>query len=107
MARSFNDTQRTCLAAAAGRENRRALPFPDNLRAPPAAVAKTVEFRKGANDPVPGSHRSSPPLRIVPVGGENLTISSLFEKQCTCLSFVEPGIQDGSGENEWPATNFP
>lgn len=49
MAKSLNDTQRTILAAAAGRENRRALHFPDKLRAPPPAVAKTVESLIGSS----------------------------------------------------------
>lgn len=43
MATSLNDTQRLILAAAAARADRRALPFPDSLRAPPPAVTRTVQ----------------------------------------------------------------
>lgn len=48
MATHLNDSQRIILAAAAARGDRGALPFPDSLRAPAPAIAKTVKALIGS-----------------------------------------------------------
>lgn len=48
MAAHLNDSQRIILAAAAARGDRSALPFPDSLRAPAPAIAKTVRALIGS-----------------------------------------------------------